>query len=133
MKAIDTNILLRYFLQDNPAQYDKVRKLFQKTKLENSQLFVSVLVVLEIIWLLESVYETPRQMIIDVLLKAMALDFLRYEYALVLEQVLIFAKDNTFDLSDLMIGAIAQANDCDTTLTFDRKASKSSYFELLTD
>lgn len=133
MKAIDTNILLRYFLQDNPAQYDKVRKLFQKTKLENSQLFVSVLVVLEIIWVLESVYETPRQMIIDALLKAMALDFLRYEYALVLEQVLIFAKDNTFDLSDLMIGAIAQANDCDTTLTFDRKASKSSYFELLTD
>lgn len=133
MKAIDTNILLRYFLQDNPAQYDKVRKLFQKTKLENSQLFVSVLVVLEIIWVLESVYETPRQVIIDALLKAMALDFLRYEYALVLEQVLIFAKDNTFDLSDLMIGAIAQANDCDTTLTFDRKASKSSYFELLTD
>lgn len=126
-------ILLRYFLQDNPAQYDKVRKLFQKTKLENSQLFVSVLVVLEIIWVLESVYETPRQVIIDALLKAMALDFLRYEYALVLEQVLIFAKDNTFDLSDLMIGAIAQANDCDTTLTFDRKASKSSYFELLTD
>lgn len=133
MKAIDTNILLRYFLQDNPAQYDKVRKLFQKTKLKNSQLFVSVLVVLEIIWVLESVYETPRQVIIDALLKAMALDFLRYEYALVLEQVLIFAKDNTFDLSDLMIGAIAQANDCDTTLTFDRKASKSSYFELLTD
>lgn len=126
-------ILLRYFLQDNPAQYDKVRKLFQKTKLENSQLFVSVLVVLEIIWVLESVYETPRQVIIDALLKAMALDFLRYEYALVLEQVLIFAKDNTFDLSDLMIGAIAQANDCDTTLTFDRKSSKSPYFELLTD
>lgn len=133
MKAIDTNILSRYFLQDNPAQYDKVRKLFQKTKLKNSQLFVSVLVVLEIIWVLESVYETPRQVIIDALLKAMALDFLRYEYALVLEQVLIFAKDNTFDLSDLMIGAIAQVNDCDTTLTFDRKASKSSYFELLTD
>lgn len=42
MKAIDTNILLRYFLQDNSAQYDKVRKLFQKTKLENSQQFVSV-------------------------------------------------------------------------------------------
>lgn len=129
MKAIDTNILLRYFLQDNSAQYDKVRKLFQKTKLENSQQFVSVLVVLEIIWLLESVYETPRQVIIDTLLKAMALDFLRYEYALVLEQVLIFAKDNTFDLSDLMIGAIAQAN---TTLTFDKNASKSPYFERLT-
>lgn len=87
---------------------------------------------LEIIWLLESVYETPRQVIIDTLLKAMALDFLRYEYALVLEQVLIFAKDNTFDLSDLMIGAIAQANDCDTTLTFDKNASKSPYFERLT-
>lgn len=42
-----------------------------------------------------------------------------------------FAKTNNFDLSDLLIGAVTQANGCDTTFTFDTNASKSPHFQLL--
>ncbi len=40
--------------------------------------------------------------------------------------------DNTFDLSDLLIGCVAKEAGCESSFTFDKKASRSELFVLLT-
>ena len=57
MKAIDTNILIRFLIGDDELQAKKVYAIFKKTELEKKELFVPLLVILEMLWVLESVYE----------------------------------------------------------------------------
>ncbi|MFW2176837.1 MULTISPECIES: PIN domain-containing protein [unclassified Moraxella] len=131
-KAIDTNILVRYLMQDDERQTKIVLKLFEDTILQNTRLFVPAVVILETNWILYNVFNLDRTSIVKLFLELMSLDVLDIEYTTVIHRCLSYAQTNTYDLSDLLIGAIAQANDCDTTLTFDKKASKSDYFTLLT-
>ncbi|MBL0700185.1 MAG: hypothetical protein JJV92_04825 [Desulfosarcina sp.] len=57
MKAIDTNILIRFLVGEDEIQAQKVYSIFKKTESEKKELFVPLLVVLEMIWVLESVYD----------------------------------------------------------------------------
>ena len=86
---------------------------------------------LELDWVLSKVYKINRQEVIFMMEKLLTYDYLLIEKSDIIRSVLTFAKNNTYDLSDLLIGAIAKANECSTTLTFDKKASKSPDFELL--
>lgn len=131
MKALDTNVVVRILLDDNKEQTKLVYDLCLSAILEQQKLFVSTLVMLELDWVLSKVYKINRQEVILMMEKLLAYDYLLIEKSDIIRSVLTFAKTNFYDLSDLLIGAIAKANDCSTTLTFDKKASQSVDFELL--
>lgn len=131
MKAIDTNILVRFVVADDPSQTQKVVELFKETKANHEQLFVSAVVILEVAWVLSKVYRLSRDKVILALSDLLNLSILNIEYHHAIDDCLNNAKENTFDLSDLLIGYIARANHCMTTITLDNKASKSPLFSLL--
>ncbi len=131
MKAIDTNVLIRYIMNDDSIQNQKVGLLFEQALIQNKHFFVSMLVVLEIDWVLSSVFNLKRADIIEILLDLLALKVLKFEYADILKDTLHFAQTNSYDLSDLLIGYIAKHHNYTTTLTFDKKAAKSTVFELI--
>jgi predicted nucleic acid-binding protein len=56
---------------------------------------------------------------------------LRFEHESRLRALLEEAKSSTLDLADLLLGISAREHGCDTTLTFDRRASRSELFTLL--
>ncbi len=62
MRAIDTNIVIRYLTGDDPDQTMKARAV-----VEAGQLFVSTTVLLECEWVLRSVYNFSRQEVIAAL------------------------------------------------------------------
>ena len=64
MKALDTNILVRFLVQDDLKQANKVIQLFTKAEQYNEPLFIPLLVVLEVIWVLQSAYNVSRQDIV---------------------------------------------------------------------
>lgn len=132
MKAVDTNILIRLIIQEDIHQTQMVKQLLKDTKTKHEQLFVPSLVILETIWVLKKCYQFSRAEIIEAVLDIISLTVFKIEHSQATQTCLNYAKTNTFDLSDLIIGAIAQANHCETTLTFDNKASKSPYFEKIT-
>ena len=70
---LDTNIFVRFFVQDIEDQFQKARNIF--TRIEKGELlgFVSVLVINEIIWILDSYYEIERKVYIPLLLNILAL------------------------------------------------------------
>jgi len=130
MKGIDTNILVRFLVGDDKQQAKKVYNIFKKTELDKKELFVPLLVVLELIWVLESVYEIPRTEILDSISELILMPILLFEHQSTLQQFTSAAQGNKYDLSDLLIAHSAKTQGCETVITFDKKASKFQLFEL---
>ena len=129
MKGVDTNVLVRFLVGDDETQANQVYRLFKKAESEQKELFVPVLVILELIWVLESVYETSRAEMIDALRDLLLMPVLRFEDRAAVQQFLLAAQGSTYDLSDLLIAHTAKEQGCAAVLTFDRKAAKSPLFE----
>ena len=131
MKALDTNILIRFLVADEPRQAQLVYRLFKNAEKKNERFFVSLLVVLETLWVLDSVYEYTSAEIVEALKGLLALRVLDFESASVLREWLETAQTTKGDLSDLLIGHVARNKGCSSVLTFDKKASRHLLFEEL--
>lgn len=132
MKALDTNVLVRFLVRDDKKQAEIVYRLFKRAENRNEPFFVPLLVVLETIWVLESVYEIPREEIRASLQKLLLMPILIFEAQSALQRTLSSAQTNKIDLADLLIAHSAKFSNCDGVLTFDKKASKFALFEQLT-
>ncbi len=124
MYAIDTNVLIRFLINDNLSQHEIVKKFF--ADLENSeQAYISLVVITELIWVLESSYGFDREKIsetVDFLLETEQLSFqdsLSIFYALRLYK-------KGVDFADALISALAADAGCSETLTFDKGAVKKA-------
>jgi predicted nucleic-acid-binding protein len=130
MKGIDTNILIRFLIGDDEQQAKKVYNIFKKVESEKNELFVPLLVILELIWVLESVYEIPRTEILDSISELILMPILKFEHQSALQQFTHAAQGNRYGLSDLLIAYSAKAQGCETVITFDKEASQFNLFEL---
>jgi predicted nucleic-acid-binding protein len=131
MKALDTNVLIRFLVKDDAKQAETVYKRFKKAEATKEILFVSALVVLETLWVLESVYDVARQDILDAMDALMAMPILNFEGQSAIRNWMHAARESNADLSDLLIAYHAQSKGCDRVLTFDKKAVKHALFERL--
>lgn len=131
MNAIDTNVLVRFLVQDDEAQAQKVMTLFSESEKNKEPLFVSHVVLLELTWVLQSAYDVPREAIIASINELLSMVMLEFQGLQAIRNFINAAQDNTFDLTDLLISHVAESHDCLTTLTFDKKAAKSPLFTAL--
>jgi predicted nucleic-acid-binding protein len=131
MKALDTNVLVRFLTGDDPEQAKKVFNLLTSAEKENSRLFIPVAVILETIWVLESAYEIPRDKIVEAISDILLLPILEFEQHNAIQKLAVKARKVNTDLADLLIGIVSIECGCDKVLTFDKKASRSEYFELI--
>ena len=103
--VLDTNIFIRYLIEDISFQYKESRKIFEA--IENGTLkgLVSILVVNETIWILENYYEIKRSVYIPKLLQIFALKNLKIiEIAKeVLSLILKSMEASRLDFTDLYL------------------------------
>ena len=131
MIALDTNNIVRFLVRDDEKQAQAVYARFKQAESSRETLFVPLLVVLEIIWVLESAYDKSRQEILDSFEDLKKMPILEFEKDQVLQSLLADGKKGVADLSDLLIALTAQACGCGAGITFDKKASKLPFFQLL--
>lgn len=131
MKAIDTNILVRFITKDDENQAKLVYQLFKQTEQTEQKLFVPLLVVLEVIWVLQSVYEISDLEIVNIFSNLLLMPVLLFESEGLIHNFIDSATHTKFDLSDLLIAHSINLSDCESIFTFDKKAAKFEYFELL--
>jgi len=131
MKGLDTNILVRFLTRDDAKQTQKVYEIFKNAELEKNELYISSLVILELIWVLGSVYEISRKDILDSIGDLLLLPILKFEHQSNIQKFIYDAYGNNYDLSDLLIAYSAYHEGCETTLTFDKKVSRFDLFELV--
>lgn len=111
MRAVDTNILVRYYLRDDPAQARLAEKI-----LSAGNVFVPKTVVLELEWVLRSVAGQPGNKVMDCLGHLIALPGITVEHQDQVETALRHCRDG-IDFADAMHLAASQA--CSEMLTFD--------------
>jgi len=131
MKALDTNVLVRFLVRDDAFQAEAIYSIFKQAEANKEVFWVPLLVVLETLWVLESVYEIPRQEIIDAISELLLMPILKFENPSAIQRFFYSAREARIDLSDLLIAHSAISSGCECVLTFDRRASKFEHFELI--
>ncbi len=124
MLGIDTNVLVRFLIRDDEAQFEKARKLIRREVAAGRRVFVSQLVLMETEWVLRSRYGLPKIEIMATISGLLDATDVQFEDESAIEEALFVWKDNVADFADCLIGAQNRRLGCRVTVTFDVKASK---------
>ncbi|MBL8516105.1 MAG: type II toxin-antitoxin system VapC family toxin [Betaproteobacteria bacterium] len=130
MIGLDTNILVRYFAQDDAGQSALANKLIASLSKEQPG-FVSLIVLCELVWVLEDAYAITKPRIVDILNSLLQSDELVIEEKASAWAALTAFRDQSLDYSDALIAEAGKLAGCRHTLTFDKSAAKSAGFALL--
>lgn len=125
MIGLDTNILVRYVMQDDPKQSAKATRLIESLAPEAAG-FVPVVSLIELVWVLGSCYDLTREQtaqVLDGILRAKELVVDRAEQV---GQALRAFRASSADFADCLIERTANAAGCEKTMTFDRVAANSA-------
>jgi predicted nucleic-acid-binding protein len=124
MLGIDTNVLVRYLVRDDQSQYERARRLIHREVSTGEPVLVSLLVLLEMEWVLRSRYELAKPDIVAVFSSLLQTAELAFEDEPSVEHALYSWKNSLAEFSDCLIDARNRRLGCRATATFDRKALK---------
>lgn len=128
MLGLDTNVLVRFLVRDDVAQYERARKLIKREVDRGQQVFVSLMVLLELEWVLRSRYAFSKAEILEVMSHLLGAAEICFEDESTLEEALFLWDDCSADFADCMIGAKHRRQGCRATASFDAKAIKLAMF-----
>jgi predicted nucleic-acid-binding protein len=131
MIGLDTNVLVRYLAQDDPAQSLKATELIERRLTEDEPGFISVVAMAEIAWVLERAYGLADQEIAAAIEGVLQAEVLVVENEQEIFTAMIALKAGRGPFADALNGALNAKAGCSRTLTFDRRAQRLSGFELL--
>jgi predicted nucleic-acid-binding protein len=129
--GLDTNVIVRYLVQDDRVQSAAATALIERTLSAESPGLITGITLCEIVRVLAECYGADRHRIdavIEGLLMSRQLVIERAEEAW---KALGDWRDSDADFSDALIGRLVAAQGGEKTLTFDRGAAKLPGFELL--
>ena len=133
MIGIDTNVLLRYLLVDDPVQHLLASRLIDVTCSPAKPAFVSEVVVAEVVWFLAKKLRRPKSEVVGALF-----DIADHAHLRLRDELAHLAATNAYaegggDFAEYLIAATNAACDADPTFTFDKRAAKKGHLLLLTD
>ena len=131
MAALDTNVLVRYLVQDDVAQLATARRLIRRCVDRGETLYVPVIVALELEWVLRSNFRFAKTDIVTVLSGLLSADELVFESESALELGLALYGQGGADFSDCLHVALAAQAGQQPLWTFDKAASKVTGARLL--
>lgn len=131
MLGIDTNVLVRFLVQDDEAQFERACRLIEREVAAGRPVFVGLLVVLETEWVLRSCYGLGKSEIVATLSALLDANDVCLEDEATLEQALFAWKDGGADFADCLIGARNRRLGCTATASFDHRAAKLPGFATL--
>ncbi|MFT5097913.1 MAG: putative nucleic-acid-binding protein [Planctomycetaceae bacterium] len=131
MIAIDTNVLVRYLVQDDLAQAKRATLFIESNCTDNEPCFIGQIVLCELAWVLESNYGQDRENIAHIIEELLQVGQLEVQQPEVVWRALHDYKNSNADFPDHLLARVNQSTGCDFTVTFDKKASKQPAFQLL--
>lgn len=131
MPALDTNVLVRYVVQDDSGQLAAARRLIKRCVADGLSLFVPVTVTLELEWVLRVSFAYPKDDVLQVLASLFSAAELAFESERALEVALQLYREGTADFADCLHIALSAAAGEQPLWTFDKNASKVIDAQLL--
>ena len=130
MIGLDTNVLVRYIMQDDARQSPKATKLIESLTVDEPG-FVPLVAIVELVWVLSASYDLTRAQVaqaLELLLRTKEVVVDRADH--VLKALRVF-KAGSADFADALIERTASSAGCGRTMTFDVAAGKTAGMTLI--
>ncbi len=124
MIFIDSNVILRFILNDDPKLSPKAAKIFRKIEKENINVFLSEVIVAEIVYVLLKVYKLKRKDIKEKLLKIFTLDNISIEDKAIFPSIFEIFVSKNIDFEDAYQVALMQKKKVKQIYSFDEDFDK---------
>jgi predicted nucleic-acid-binding protein len=131
MPSLDTNVLVRWLVEDDRKQTARVQTLFESARKGRFVLFVPSTVTLELEWVLRSRYQFEKSTVLtafNALLEAQEIEF---QDEAALERALDQYRSGAAEFADCLHSGLSRAADRAPLLTFDAKAARLANVEML--
>jgi len=126
--AIDTNVLLRLLLRDDPRQSEAASRLMEEMATAGEPAFISLVTLVEFVWVLEDTYRINRGDLPVIVRKLLNTAHITIEQEDAVRRAL---ESPDGDFSDRIIHFVGAAAGCDRTVTFDRKFARLAGVQLI--
>jgi len=131
MAALDTNVLLRFLLQDDAKQSAAATRLVRQAQEAGDTLYVPLSVALELEWVLRSRFVLDKAAVAQTFSELLQTVELRFEATAVLEYALSEYEGSAADFSDCVHAALTLRAGEQPLWTFDKAAAKVDGVQLL--
>jgi predicted nucleic-acid-binding protein len=128
MIALDTNVLVRFLVEDHKDQSRRATSLIEDTVSRGNELYISDTVMCETVWVLTSAYRFTRSEVSEALARLMRARSVVFSSSDHLVRALQAYRDGKGDFADYLIREIARSAGAETVATFDRKLLKERGF-----
>ena len=129
--SLDTNVLVRLLTNDDPDQVAKAQSRIRTEVDAGNDFYISNLVLLETIWVLQSCYDVARENICQAFKQLLKVMHFQFDDVDVIHRFIEVGTTTNCDLSDIFIGVVAEHAGSSAVLTFDKKAAKLPMFQAL--
>jgi len=130
MIGLDSNLLIRYLTQDDPVQSAKAREILERRLTPKDPGFVSVVAMVETVWVLDRAYGLRAQEIATTVERLLQVKVLAIQNEQEVFTAMVALKGRG-SFADALIAELGARAGCTRTLTFDQKALRLPGFELV--
>jgi predicted nucleic-acid-binding protein len=120
MMAVDTNILLRLLVHDDPDQQHRVREHIIKAHHAGGRLFVPQVVIQELIWVLRTGRHIPKEEVVKAVDGVLSIPVWEIENGARMAKALQIYEEHNVDFTDACLAAISHEKGVEGVLSFDR-------------
>ena len=131
MPGLDTNVLVRWLVEDDGDQAARVPRLFEAARTGQVPLFISSTVVLELEWVLRSRYRYDKAIVLQTFNALLETRELEFQGEAALERALHLYRQSPAEFADCLHAGICGAADGSPLLTFDEKAARLPEIQLV--
>jgi len=124
MIGLDTNVLLRYLVQDDPVQSPRATEIITRQLTEEEPGFISLVAILELVWVLKSLYKRSREEVANDIEMVLAADTFEVQNEQEVYHAVVALRSGIGTFEDAVIGALGIWRGCSATPTFDEKAAQ---------
>jgi len=130
MVGLDTNVLVRFLVEDDARQSAAAAALIGKAVSRDETLFISDIVLCETVWVLSRSYRLAREQIADTLRDLLRARHLLFSFPERISRALDAYASGRADFADYVIREMAWDAGCDRIATFDGDLLKEQGFVL---
>ncbi len=131
MPGLDTNVLVRWLVEDDPDQTEQVQALLVAVHASAKPLFVPATVVLELEWVLRSRYRFDKPQVLSAFTALLETHELEFQSEAAVERALHLYRAGGAEFADCLHAGLCGAADRWPLLTFDKKAARLANVELV--
>ncbi|MFT4215796.1 MAG: type II toxin-antitoxin system VapC family toxin [Micropruina sp.] len=129
MIALDTNVIVRYLVRDDPDQTSRAEAIIDQLSDETPG-FVATIVWAEVYWVLTRGYSLGRTEVVENLAALYIADEIRTENSAAMRSAITHARQGA-DFADALINATATSAGCTEVVTFDKRAADKLGWRLI--